>query len=196
MKCAPFTAPRHHNPAEEAFVLKVIDFHIHYIRREMLNPTWLDYLAEVNPAYYANIEHFAEDPSVLTEYLDSQGVESAVLLPECAPATSGHVPTEDVIDYCRGEDRLYPFASINPNLHGNPAAQLEVYTDITGLPPGRLLNYFPELEKNADKVIFGSDWPTMPANISDNISAIQSLPLGETAAEAILYKNAKKVLMQ
>ena len=69
-----------------------------------------------------------------------------------------------------------------------------VYMDITGLPPRRLLDYFPELEKNADKVIFGSDWPTMPANISKNIAAIQSLPLGEAALQAILYKNAFKVL--
>ncbi len=69
-----------------------------------------------------------------------------------------------------------------------------VYMDITGLPPRRLLDYFPELEKNADKVIFGSDWPTMPADISKNIAAIESLPLGEAALQAILYKNAFKVL--
>lgn len=274
--------------------MRVIDFHIHYIRRERLNTTWLKYLEEINPAYYADIERFAEDPSALTGYLDAQGVESAVILPECAPATSGHVPTEDVINYCREQKRLFAFASINPNLHADPASKLEayvkeggvrglklhpsyqffypnearlyplyekaqefripvifhvgssifkgtrlkycdpihlddvavdfpdltilmahsgrgfwydacfflsrlhenVYMDITGLPPKRLLDYFPELEKNADNVIFGSDWPTMPADIGKNIAAIRSLPLGEAALEAILYKNASKVLMQ
>lgn len=274
--------------------MKAIDFHIHYIRRESLNATWRDYLEEINPAYYADVERFAEDPSALTDYLDSQGVESAVVLPECAPATSGHVHNEDVINYCRGQKRLLPFASINPNLHGDPAKKLEqyikeggvrglklhpsyqffypnearlypiyekaqeyripvvfhigssifkgtrlkycdpihlddvavdfpdltilmahsgrgfwydacfflsrlhenVYMDITGLPPQRLLHYFPEFEKNAGKVIFGSDWPTMPADIGKNISAIRSLPLGEAALEAILHTNASKVLMK
>ena len=272
--------------------MQIIDFHIHYIRREMLNSTWLQYLAEMNPEYHANIEHFADHPQALTEYLDSQGVESAVILPECAPATSGHVPTEEVITYCRGQERLFPFASINPNMHSNMALRLEayvkeggvrglklhpsyqffypnearlyplyekaqelripivfhigssifkgtrlkycdpiylddiavdfpdltivmahsgrgfwydacfflsrlhenVYMDITGLPPHRLLTYFPELEKNADKVIFGSDWPTMPKGIKENVAAIQSLSLNEGALEAILYGNASRIL--
>lgn len=272
--------------------MNIIDFHIHYIRREMLNSTWLEYLAEMNPEYHANIEHFADHPEALTAYLDSQGVESAVILPECAPATSGHVPTEEVIAYCRGQERLYPFASINPNMHSNTASKLEayvkdggvrglklhpsyqffypnearlyplyekaqelkipivfhigssifegtrlkycdpiylddiavdfpdltlvmahsgrgfwydacfflsrlhknVYMDITGLPPHRLLSYFPELERNAGKVIFGSDWPTMPRDIRQNIAAIQSLQLNEKALEAILYGNASRIL--
>jgi uncharacterized protein len=272
--------------------MRVIDFHIHYIQREMLNSTWLEYLAEMNPEYHENIEQFAHNPQALTAYLDSQGIESAVILPECAPATSGHVPTENVITYCRGQERLFPFASINPNMHSNTASKLEayvkeggvrglklhpsyqffypnearlyplyekaqelrvpivfhigssifkgtrlkycdpiflddiavdfpdltivmahsgrgfwydacfflsrlhknVYMDITGLPPHRLLTYFPELEKNADKVIFGSDWPTMPKGIEQNIAAIQSLPLNEDALEAILYGNASRIL--
>ena len=32
--------------------MRVIDFHIHFIRREMLNSTWLQYLAEMNPEYH------------------------------------------------------------------------------------------------------------------------------------------------
>ncbi len=46
--------------------MQIIDFHIHYIRREMLNSTWLQYLAEMNPEYHANIEHFADHPQALT----------------------------------------------------------------------------------------------------------------------------------
>jgi predicted TIM-barrel fold metal-dependent hydrolase len=69
-----------------------------------------------------------------------------------------------------------------------------VYMDITGLPPHRLLTYFPELEKNADKVIFGSDWPTMPTGIRKNITAIESLPLNEGALETIFFGNASGIL--
>jgi predicted TIM-barrel fold metal-dependent hydrolase len=71
-----------------------------------------------------------------------------------------------------------------------------LYMDITGLPPQNLLSYFPELEKNSEKVIFGSDWPTMPTGIRKNIEAIKSLPLRDRTIEAILYKNAYKILFE
>jgi hypothetical protein len=68
--------------------------------------------------------------------------------------------------------------------------------DITGLPPQNLLNYFPDLEKNSEKVLFGSDWPTMPTGIGKNIEAIKSLPFSQRAIEAILCKNASKILFE
>jgi len=71
-----------------------------------------------------------------------------------------------------------------------------IYMDITGLPPHRLLHYFPELEKNADKIIFGSDWPAMTKSISENIKELQSLPLKSSTIEKILYKNAERVLLK
>ena len=66
--------------------------------------------------------------------------------------------------------------------------------DITGLPPQNLLNYFPEFEKNREKIIFGSDWPAMPTDIGENIESIKSLPLSDGTIEAILYGNAHKIL--
>ena len=68
--------------------------------------------------------------------------------------------------------------------------------DITGLPPQNLLRYFPELDKNGQKVIFGSDWPTMPTGIKENAEAIKSLPLSDRTIEAILYGNAHKILFE
>lgn len=35
-----------------------------------------------------------------------------------------------------------------------------VFMEISGLPPNNLLKYFPDFERNADKIIFGSDWPS------------------------------------
>ena len=69
-----------------------------------------------------------------------------------------------------------------------------VHMDITGLPPQKLLSYFPELDKNGDKVIFGSDWPGVPTDIKQNIEVIKSLPLSDRTIEAILYGNAQRIL--
>ncbi|MEW5952714.1 MAG: amidohydrolase family protein [Bacillota bacterium] len=68
-----------------------------------------------------------------------------------------------------------------------------VYMEVSGLPPKKLLNYFPDLERIADKVIFGSDWPEV-TSIRDNINQIKALPISEAAKEKILGKNALKVL--
>jgi predicted TIM-barrel fold metal-dependent hydrolase len=80
-------------------------------------------------------------------------------------------------------DRAYFLAKLHPN----------VYMEISGLPPQKLLDYFPELERVADKVIFGSDWPGMP-NIKRNIDIIRGLPLKEETKEKILGGNAARIL--
>lgn len=67
-----------------------------------------------------------------------------------------------------------------------------VYMEIAGLPPQNLLSYFPDLEENSDKIIFGSDWPG--ANIKKNIDAIKRLPLADSTKRKILGDNAVRVL--
>jgi len=86
----------------------------------------------------------------------------------------------------RGFD--YEKAFFLSRLHKN------IFMEISGLPPNRLLDLFLELEKNADKVIFGSDYPATPKGIKWNIETIKNLPLSSHAIEKILYKNAEKVL--
>ena len=68
-----------------------------------------------------------------------------------------------------------------------------LYMEVAGLPPQKLLTYFPELERLADKVIFGSDWPGVPT-LKENIQAIQRLPIGEDAKHKILGGNAARLL--
>jgi predicted TIM-barrel fold metal-dependent hydrolase len=68
------------------------------------------------------------------------------------------------------------------------------YIDVTGLVPSRLREHFPELERLADKVVFGSDWPAMPKRVGQNIRAIEALGLPEEALAAILYRNATRIL--
>jgi predicted TIM-barrel fold metal-dependent hydrolase len=86
-----------------------------------------------------------------------------------------------------GRGFWYESAFFLSRLHKN------LYMEISGLPPHRLLHYFPDLEKNAEKVIFGSDWPSVKS-IKKNIQAICSLPLKKTTIEKILYRNAMKIL--
>ncbi|MBM4329814.1 MAG: amidohydrolase [Deltaproteobacteria bacterium] len=68
-----------------------------------------------------------------------------------------------------------------------------VYMEIAGLPPQNLLKYFPDLEKNADKIIFGSDWPGVPG-IGKNIETIRSLPIKEETKRKILGDTAARIL--
>ena len=70
---------------------------------------------------------------------------------------------------------------------------MSVYMEISGLPPQNLLKYFPELEKNADKIIFGSDWPGVPG-IGKNIETIRALPIREETRKKILGENAARIL--
>ncbi len=68
-----------------------------------------------------------------------------------------------------------------------------VYMDITGLPPKNLLRYFPDLDKNRDRILFGSDWPGIKS-IKDNIAALQNLPLPEETKAKILGLNGARLL--
>lgn len=86
-----------------------------------------------------------------------------------------------------GRGFWYDRAFFLARLHEN------VYMEVAGLPPQRLLEYFPELERNADKVIFGTDWPGMPY-IKRNIDLIRKLPLQESTICKILGENAARVL--
>ena len=80
-------------------------------------------------------------------------------------------------------DRAYTLARFHEN----------VYMEIAGLPPQRLLTYFPDLERVADKTLFGSDWPSVPT-MKKNIGTIRGLPLSEKAKEQILGGNAARIL--
>ena len=86
-----------------------------------------------------------------------------------------------------GRGIWYETAFLLSRLHHN------MYLEISGLPPRNLLKYYPDLEKNIDKVVFGSDWPGIKS-IGTNIEAIKKLPLSEQAKHKILYLNAARIL--
>ena len=80
-------------------------------------------------------------------------------------------------------DKAFFLSRLHPNL----------YLEISGLPPKNLLHYFPDMEKNIDKFVYGSDWPGIKS-IGSNIKAIMDLPLSKTSVKKILYENAARIL--
>lgn len=86
-----------------------------------------------------------------------------------------------------GRGLWYEKAFFLSRLHSN------LYLEISGLPPKNLLSYFPDMEKNINKFVYGSDWPGIKA-ININIEAIKKLPLAEESIRKILYGNAARIL--
>jgi uncharacterized protein len=69
-----------------------------------------------------------------------------------------------------------------------------VYLDLTGLPPARLLELLPRLERLAAKTVFGTDWPAVPKPPAENLAAVRGLGLSEPATAAILGGTAARLL--
>lgn len=269
----------------------VIDFHVHAAYYETYCPSAIDWISRQQGMVKEDFIQKYSSPEVVVDYLTQNGVDYAVMMAELSPIATGTCTNEYVAEFCEGQERLLPFASINPYLHNRPAAELEywvrqkgfrgvklyptyqyfypndrmmypmyakaeelgipvmlhtgssvfkgarlkygdpiyiddvavdfpdlnilmvhsgrgfwydrafflarlhenVYMEIAGLPPSRLLTYFPELERNSDKIIFGSDWPGL-TSIAENIEAIRRLPISEEAKDKILGINAAKIL--
>lgn len=69
-----------------------------------------------------------------------------------------------------------------------------VYLEISSIPPQNLLKYFPDLERLADKVIWGSDWPgPMVPGMKENVDRFLALPLKDETRQKILYDNAARL---
>lgn len=67
------------------------------------------------------------------------------------------------------------------------------FIDISGIPPRKIPVVFPHLESLRDRFLFGSDWPGVPS-IAEQVRKIEDLPLHSETLEALLWKNAARVL--
>jgi len=67
----------------------------------------------------------------------------------------------------------------------------QVWLDVSGIPPARLLEYFPRLAEVADRVLWGTDWPSPGVkDMRANIDQFLALPLHDSHKRAILETNA------
>jgi len=267
----------------------VIDFHIHIGLKEHWHDWVNEYQEFAQSDFYKRYDELIV-PANFAVYLESRGIEKAVILPEMNPDVTGMVPNEYVLDFCAGYDTFVPFCTINPSLVSRPKEEIKkllrlgargiklypsyshfypnenyfypvyeiaqersipilvhtgssvfkgskikysdpihlddiaadfpnlvilmahsgrglwydkafflsrihanLYMEISGLPPKNLFKYFPELEKNIDKIVYGSDWPGIKS-LADNIKSIKRLPLPGESIRKILHDNAARIL--
>jgi hypothetical protein len=69
-----------------------------------------------------------------------------------------------------------------------------VNLDLSGIPPKALLRFLPRVADIADKVLWGTDWPS-PGVVSmkKNVEAFRALGFNETVQQKILWDNAAKL---
>ena len=69
-----------------------------------------------------------------------------------------------------------------------------VHLEVSGIPPAKLLEYFPRIEEIAGKTVWGTDWPSPGIkSMKTNVEAFLALPLSDGAKAAILDGNARRV---
>ncbi|HJR60164.1 MAG TPA: amidohydrolase family protein [Vicinamibacterales bacterium] len=69
-----------------------------------------------------------------------------------------------------------------------------VFLEISGIPPLKLLEYFPRLGEIAAKTVWGTDWPSPGVrSMRQNVDQFLQLPLGDDARQRILYGNANSL---
>jgi predicted TIM-barrel fold metal-dependent hydrolase len=70
-----------------------------------------------------------------------------------------------------------------------------VHMDVSGIPPKALLRYFPRLAEIADKVLYGSDWPSPGVrSMAANLAAFRALDLPHDVQAKILDSNLRRIL--
>src|SRR3990172_8434106 len=268
-----------------------IDFHIHTITRKMLDVSWYGGLfLKYNPGLFTAEGKFPLTPERVLQELDSAGVDYALILPNESVTIGIDIPSEFALEFCQGQERLLPFANVNPHTTENFVKQFEkladagaralklyptyqwfypndailyklyaaaeergipvmfhtgssifptsrikygdpiflddvavdfprlnivlahsgrgpwyehavslartrpnVFLEISGIPPHRLLEYVPAVAHIPEKTIFGSDWPTVPP-LKQIVEGVSGLKLPDGALDKIFWGNAARLL--
>ena len=69
-----------------------------------------------------------------------------------------------------------------------------VHLELSGIPPAKLLEWFPRLEEIADKTVWGTDWPSPGVrSMRKNVDQFLTLALADTTKQKILYDNASRI---
>jgi predicted TIM-barrel fold metal-dependent hydrolase len=69
-----------------------------------------------------------------------------------------------------------------------------LHLDVSGIPPLKLLEYFPRLEEIADRVLWGTDWPSPGVkDLRVNLSQFETLKLSDETKRKITVDNPLRV---
>ena len=153
-----------------------------------LHPCFNQYYPNDSLIYplYARAEEMGVPVIVHTGFSTLNGARIKYGDPLCLDDVMVDFPRLKLVQAHGGRGFWYDRAMFLTRLHEN------LYIDISGIPPQRLLSYYPDLGKSADKVVFGSDWPG--PNIKATVQAIRALPISEDAKAKILGGNAARIL--
>jgi predicted TIM-barrel fold metal-dependent hydrolase len=69
-----------------------------------------------------------------------------------------------------------------------------VFFEVSGIPPAKLLEYFPRLAQLAHKTVWGTDWPSPGVkDMWGNVEQFLGLGLGEEIERQILSENSLRL---
>lgn len=69
-----------------------------------------------------------------------------------------------------------------------------LWLDVSGIPPGRMGEWFPRLFEVRDRVLYGSDWPGPgPKELGDNVRAFGEVGLAKPMRELLFEENALRL---
>ncbi len=109
---------------KERVTTMVIDFHVHVGKPEDWDPSVVDDLRRIYPNVVETMS-LTYMPERLISILKSHGVDRAVILAEVAPLTTGMITNQWVYDTYGTYPELMLFASINPFIVRDLAAEVE-----------------------------------------------------------------------
>ena len=107
--------------------MKITDCHIHIQPVEMFKPAALEVMKRARGTYDDVLE-YCRNPKALLKYMDSIGVDRAVLINYVAPEVMGFTPEVNqwVADYCKEDPkRLIPCGSVHPRHTKNVEVDME-----------------------------------------------------------------------
>ena len=117
------------------------------------------------------------------------GARNAYADPMAADDVAVDFPNLPLILAHAGRPLFMPTAVFLARRHPN------VYLDLSGIPPRKLLEYLPRLEEIAGKCLWGTDYPSPGvASMRANVEDFTTLPLSEAARQRILWSNAAAII--
>ncbi|HXE58194.1 MAG TPA: amidohydrolase family protein [Gemmatimonadales bacterium] len=69
-----------------------------------------------------------------------------------------------------------------------------VHLEVSGIPPAKLLDYFPRLAEISHKTVWGTDWPSPGVtDMRQNVEQFLALPLDAATQRRILSENSERL---
>src|SRR5436305_1265937 len=159
---------------------RITDVHVHIQPWRELKPAALAVMRRGKDVDRDRMIQVMEDPQALLEVMDRAGVWRVGLV-----NIAIDFPDLTIVMAHGGRPLYMEEAFFVLRRHSR------VWLDVSGIPPARLLEYFPRLAELADRVVWGTDWPSPGVkDMRVNIDQFLALSLSDSHKKAILETNA------